>query len=266
MKTNFFIRCLLLVFIFSTTSSCIPGFNTKKQTRAEKKKLARTSMFIGVDISGSFRKGGYYKDAMRFLAIYIKTHLEGYGQAEVPKSLFVGSIGGSKYDESKTFFPIQTFQDRSIASIEKKLHRIFPKTKKDQFTDFNSYFKQVENFVRNKNMVLRPLSIILMSDGKPNVPKRQRDAEYRKIDLSPLENLARSVTIRLLYTDPVTAEGWQSRIKRQRVRIWTQDAVVMKQWKQRTIFKKGLHLSKQKKFFDWLHDNVDFGVRVRKVD
>src|SRR5690349_23015082 len=59
----------------------------------------RIVIFIGVDISGSFKKTGYFKDSIRFAAHYIYAHLKGYGGLEVPSDLFVGSIGGVKPNE-----------------------------------------------------------------------------------------------------------------------------------------------------------------------
>ncbi len=66
-------------------------------------------LFIGVDISGSFKSTGYFKDSMRFLAHYIYTHVNGFGGTKIPSSLFVGSIGGVKPDEPKTILPHPDF-------------------------------------------------------------------------------------------------------------------------------------------------------------
>jgi len=76
-------------------------------------------MFVGIDISGSFLRSKNFDDSLEFLANYIYAHIKGYGGLEIPHSLFVGSIGGAKADEAKTFFPIQTFQYLDI----KQIHR-----------------------------------------------------------------------------------------------------------------------------------------------
>ncbi|MGH8015591.1 MAG: hypothetical protein ACREBV_05325, partial [Candidatus Zixiibacteriota bacterium] len=81
----------------------------------------------------------------------------------------------------------------------------------------------------------------------------------------PLEKLSRSVTIRLLYTDAVVGKDWQTKVPRSRVKIWTQDAVVLATWKDPKIFAPGRPLEKQDKFFEWVKDNVDFGVRAHRV-
>src|SRR4051812_30907180 len=99
--------------------------------------VPRLCLFIGVDISGSFMRSKSFEDSLDFLARYIHGHLNGLGGLEVPHSLFVGSLGGDKPGEPKTFHPIQTFQNKSIDEIRAKLNEIFPRKKENPFTDFN---------------------------------------------------------------------------------------------------------------------------------
>jgi hypothetical protein len=225
----------------------------------------RLSMFIGMDISGSFIKSKYFDDAVDFLAYYLYCHLNGYGGLEVPNVLFVSSIGGAKANEPKTFYPIQTFQNKSINEIRQKLYEIFPKNIINPFTDYNAFFEQVALTVKNKNLVLRPISIVMLSDGIPDV-KEEGKTDIRSIVVTPLEQLARSVTIRLLYTGAVVGKDWQTKVKRNRVKIWTQDAEVMVSWKDPKILIPDKYIAGQTLFFNWLKDNVDFGVRSRRVD
>ncbi len=225
----------------------------------------RLSMFIGVDISGSFIKGKYFNDSIDFLAHYLYAHLNGYDGLDVPNVLFVSSLGGAKANEPKTFFPIQTFENKSVAEIKKKLREIFPKKSVNPFTDYNAFFEQVALTVKNKNLVLRPISIVMVSDGKPDV-KTAGKTDFSSIVVRPLEQLARNVTIRLLYTDAVTGRDWQTKVKRKRVKIWTQDAEVMVSWKDSKILLPDTEFGQQTVFFEWLKDNVDFGVRARRVD
>jgi hypothetical protein len=222
-------------------------------------------MFVGVDISGSFMNGKYFDDSIDFLAYYLNAHLNGYGGLEVPNVLFVSSIGGAKANEPKTFFPIQTFENKSIAEIKEKLHQIFPRKTVNPFTDYNAFFEQVALTVKNKNLVLRPISIVMLSDGMPDV-KTEGTTDFNSIVIRPLEQLARSVTIRLIYTDAVTGRDWQTKVHRSRVKIWTQDAQVMESWKDPAILLPNTGFPQQKIFFDWVKDNVDFGVRSRRVD
>jgi hypothetical protein len=50
------------------------------------------------------------------------------------------------------------------------------------------------------------------------------------------------------------------------VKIWTQSADVMTTWNDSTIFMPDTALAKQDRWLKWTKDNVDFGVRARRVD
>jgi len=226
----------------------------------------RLVLFVGVDISGSFLRGGHFDDSIRFLARYLYAHLNGLGGTEVPNALFVGSIGGVKKDEAKTLFPIQTFEDLSIDQIEAKLREIFPRNRENQFTDFNSFFEQVADLVDTRKLILKPLSIVLLTDGIPDVGGSTRSEKFRSLALKPLERLSRNITLRVLYTDAVTAKSWRDEVPRKRVKVWTQDAVVMTDWKNPKTMLPDKPFSEQQKFFAWLKDNVDFQPRLRPVD
>ena len=225
----------------------------------------RLSLFIGVDISGSFKSTKYFEDSLNFLAYYIYCHLNGLGDLEVPNVLYVSSIGGAKANEPKTFFPIQSFTNKSIPEIREKLREIFPRNVSNPFTDYNAFFEQVAQTVKNKNLVLRPISIVMLSDGIPDV-KVDGGTDYNSIHVAPLERLARNVTIRLLYTTAVVGMNWQTKVKRKRVKMWTQDAEVLRSWKDPKILIVEREIENQDYFFSWLKDNVDFGVRSRRVD
>jgi hypothetical protein len=225
----------------------------------------RLSMFIGVDVSGSFMNGEYFDDSIDFLSHYIYAHLNGLGGLEVPNVLFVSSIGGANEGEPKTFYPIQSFENKSIAEIDSQLREIFPRENPNPLTDYNAFFEQVALTVKNKNLVLRPISIVMVSDGMPDV-NRNGKTDFRSLVVKPLEKLARSVTVRVLYTDAVVGRDWQTKVPRSRVKVWTQDANVLVSWKDPKILKPGKPFEEQESFFAWVEDNVDFGVRARRVD
>src|SRR5258705_13400881 len=191
----------------------------------------RLVVFIGVDISGSFMDGVYFDDSVEFLARYIHAHLNGLGGMEIPNAMFVGSIGGAKVGEAKTLFPIQSFQDRTVEEIEAQLRILFPRKQENPFTDFNAYFAQVAEMVDSKKLILKPISIVLITDGRPDLGGMSRSAKFRSIRLKPLENLSRNITLRVLYTDAVTAKSWRDEVPRKRVKVWTQGAIVMTEWK-----------------------------------
>ena len=225
----------------------------------------RQTMFVGVDISGSYMNSGHFNDSLEFLSYYIYGHLNGVGGMEKPANLFVSSIGGATAGEPKTFFPIQTFENKSVDEIHATLQGMFPKERPNPFTDYNAFFEQVAYTVQSKNLVLRPIAIVMISDGVPDVTRNGKTS-YDSIDLKPLERLARSVTVRLLYTDAVVGKSWQTQVSRQRIRIWTQDADVMRAWRDPKIMVGGVPFDQQPHFFEWVGDNVDFGVRARRVD
>jgi len=253
---NILLILLIFVLIFNGCDTFFEGSDSAKP---------RLSMFVGVDISGSFMKSKYFDDSIDFLAHYLFSHLNGLGELERPNVLFVSSIGGAAANEPKTFYPIQTFENKTIEEISVKLREIFPKNISNPFTDYNAFFEHIALTVRNKNLVLRPISIVMLSDGIPDV-KKEGNTDYRSIAVKPLENLARNVTIRLLYTDAVVGKYWQTKVKRRKVKIWTQDAEVLVSWKDPKILVPDKAFEEQKYFFEWTKDNIDFGVRSRRVD
>jgi hypothetical protein len=261
---NVYCKSLLTLLLSLLLTGC-PFLLGSKENKDLKPGEGNLVLFIGVDISGSFKNSPHFRDSLRFAARYIYGHLHGIGGLKVPHSLFVGSIGGAKANESKTFFPIQNFQYKSIKEIEKELFEIFPASTTNKFTDFNAYFEQVATFMRNKELILKPTSIVLLTDGVPDSPDIDRKKRYKSLDLRPFENLSRKITVRVLYTSAETGMNWQTKVPRSRVRVWTQDANVMENWKSKDIMVPGKPFEKQERFFDWVQDNVDFHVRVRRV-
>ena len=249
---------LVLVLGILVTSGCGVLGGSKADT-------PRQSLFIGVDVSGSFMNGEHFDDSIDFLAHYIYAHLNGVSGMERPNALFVSSIGGAREDEPKTFYPIQMFENKSIKEIRDTLIGIFPNDEPNPFTDYSAFFEQIAYMVRSKNLVLRPITIVMVSDGVPDVTYDGK-TEYDSIVLNPLERLARSVTVRLLYTNAVVGKCWQTTVSRQRVKVWTQDAEVMIYWKDPKILLADVSFEEQPHFFDWVQDNVDFGVRAHRVD
>ncbi len=225
---------------------------------------ARLTLFIGVDVSGSFQRTGYFDDALAFTAYYIYGHLHGLGGLEKPGALFVGSIGGERPGEVKSFRPIHDFKGKSVEEIEADLRRWFRPN--DAFTDFNPFFERVATFVKRQDLILKPISIVVISDGLPDVSRRTvgaGDARYRNIDLGPLEFLSRNVTVRLLYPSPTIAQRWEREIPRRRVRMWTVDHDVMAGWHHQLA--PGMSPEEQDGLWNWIRENVDFRVRRRLI-
>ncbi len=225
----------------------------------------RLTLFIGVDASASFYNAGSYDDAMSFLAHYIYGHMQGLGGLERPREMFVGSIGGDDKGDPKAFHPLHDFQGKDVAKIEEDLRYWFPPV--DKITDFNAFFRQVARITKERNLVLAPISVMMVTDGVPDLTagiKAKAPADrYREIDLGSLEYLARNVTLRLAYVSPKVGEQWRTLVPRQRVRLWAVEAEVMNGWNGQ--IQPAVELAGQKRLWGWIHDNVDYRVRTVKL-
>jgi hypothetical protein len=233
----------------------------------ESAKLQRphSTLFIGVDASGSFKNSGYYDNALSFLAHYIYGHLHELGGLDKPHALFIASVGGKGLREPKSFHPIHDFEHKDISQIEAELRKWFPPT--DRVTDFNPFFHEVARITKERNLVLSPINVIVITDGVPDSTTAGTTAGsqslYEKIDLKPLEYLSRNVTLRLAYISPKVGEHWRRHVPRERVRLWTVDGEVMKNWKEK--LQPNRDLTEQDRFWKWLEDTVDYRVRSSKV-
>jgi hypothetical protein len=221
----------------------------------------RSTLVIGLDVSGSFRKGGHFDDAIDFASLYIYAHMKGINGMRQPSDVFVGTMGGQKTGEAKTFHPIQDLTGKSPAQIAASLRAWFPED--DPITDFNAFFERVSVHVQRQNLGLAPLSIVMFSDGVPDMPRVQGEELYRRINMAPLEYLSRSVTVRLLYASPKVAQRWEKFVPRKRVRLWTQDADVMQGWRRHVI--ASVRPEQQDSLWSWMKNVVDFRVRRGKV-
>ena len=223
------------------------------------------SIFVGIDVSGSFHASGDYDSAIEFLSHYLYGHLAGKGELNPVKTLYVGSIGGRQTEETKSFYPIHDFQGKEPGQIHFDLRNWFPKS--DKYTDFNIFFRQVAGIAQKRNLALSPIEIILLTDGIPDSPVEgevpAQRGRYELIDLSSLEFLSRKVTVRLLFPAPMVATAWDTKLQRQRVRMWAVDDKVMSGWKAQLDREKP-H-DQQEKLWKWIVDNVDYRVRPLKA-
>ena len=251
------IRLVVLAILLSLAGGCLLEPSDRK---------LQSTLFIGIDASGSFKHSGYYKNALRFLAHYIYGHVNGLGGLSKPHAMFVGSVGGRTSDEPKTFHPIHDFQGKSIAEIEANLRTWFAPD--DTLTDFNAYFEEVARITKERNLILAPITITLASDGVPDFKSsRGKDGskknKYQRINLKPLEYLSRNITVRLTYPSPKVGKNWRDKVPRQRVRLWTVDGEVMKRWP--SYIEPGVATADQTRFWTWLKDTVDFKAHARRV-
>jgi len=222
---------------------------------------SRQALFVGLDVSGSFLRSGYYDNALAFLAHYLYGHLNELGGLTKPREMFVAAIGGQADSDPKAFHPIHDFAGKDVSQIEASLREWFPPN--DKITDFNAFFKQVARIARERNLLLAPVTIMVVSDGVPDVPEQRLQAGspalYKYIDLSPLDYLSKNVTVRLTYASPRVGEYWRTHVSRERVRLWAVDAEVMKGWRHQ--MQAGADLPQQEKLWKWVRDNVDYRVR-----
>jgi hypothetical protein len=219
--------------------------------------IPRSTLVIGIDVSGSF--GKEYESSIDFTANYIYAHIHGLGGLKQPTAVFVGSIGGERPQETKSFQPIETFQNLSVSEIAKYLRKEYPN--RDGLTDFNPFFNRVATLVTRENLVLAPLNIVLVTDGVPDTPAAKNDSlgKYKRIDVSKLEYLSKNVTVRILYPRPTIAVRWEKQVPRHRVRMWTVDDEVMDTWKRH--YHAGQPPAEQTELWEWIAHNVDFRVR-----
>ena len=238
--------------IVAVLGACAPVENPRR---------ARSTLVLGIDVSGSFEATGNYDDAIEFASHYLYGHLGGLGELAVPSAVFVGSVGGENPGETKSFQPIHAFQGKSPEEIANVLREQFPS--QDGFTDFNAFFDRVATLVKRQGLILAPLNVVLLTDGIQDLTASSgAESRFATIDLGPLEYLSRSVTVRLLYATPTVSVAWEREIDRRRVRMWTVDHEVMVGWREQLEFDingNGI----EDNLWKWVADNIDFRVRTR---
>ena len=231
---------------------------------SQKAEAPRSTLVIGLDISGSFRRNPSFNGALEFASLYIYGHLNGIGGLQPNTAIFVGELGGERTGQAKVFHPIQDLSGKSPAQIASDLRAWFPQ--EDPITDFNAFFQRAALHVKRNNLVLAPLNVVLFSDGEPDYPGAGRlsmEDKYKRVDMSPLEYLSRNVTVRLLYADPPIAQLWENKVPRKRVRLWTQDSEVMKGWRRHMV--DGAAMERQDSLWSWVDKVVDVRVRRERV-
>ena len=229
--------------------ACAPAANSTR--------VPRSTLVVGIDVSGSFRRN--HESSIDFAANYIYARLHGLGGLKQPTALFVGPVGGERPEETKSFQPIHTFRDMSVAQIADYLRKEYPA--RDGLTDFNPFFERVATLIKRQNLVLSPLDVVLFTDGVPDTHVAKGDSlgRYKKISVSDLEYLSKSVTVRVLFPRPTVAVAWEKRVPRHRVRMWTVDDEVMNTWRKQ--YRAGAAPESQTALWKWIADNVDFRVR-----
>ncbi|HEX3534360.1 MAG TPA: hypothetical protein VHT23_09070, partial [Gemmatimonadaceae bacterium] len=96
--------CASAALMLSAAVSCAPSADGSQR-------VARSTLVIGIDVSGSFRGKAHYESAIDFTSNYLYAHIHGLGGLKQPTAVFVGSFGGEKPGETKSFQPIDTFRN-----------------------------------------------------------------------------------------------------------------------------------------------------------
>jgi hypothetical protein len=248
-------RALVAAALLGALISCKPPDNAPPP---------RSTLVVGLDVSGSFRQTPYFNEAVDFAALYIYAHLHGLNGLKQATDIFVGSLGGERPGQPKTFHPIQDLTEKTPDEIAASLRAWFPET--DPITDYNGFFERLSVHIRRQNLVLAPLNVVMFTDGLPDFPgagKLTTEARFGKVDMSPLEYLSRSVSLRVLYVRPQVAQNWERLVPHKRVRIWTQDADIMKGWRRHQL--AGVPMEQQDSLLSWMNKIVDFRVRRGKI-
>jgi hypothetical protein len=222
-----------------------------------------STLFIGIDAGGSFRTSGHYENALSFLSHYIYGHINALGGLDTPQALFVTSMGGKELHERKNIHSLHEFEGKSVPQIEADLKQWFPPV--DAAATFNPFFQEIGRITREQGLTHAPITVMIISDGMPGssgaVSTAGTQDLYGKIDLTPLEQASRHVTLRLAYVSPKVGAYWRAQVPRHSMRLWTVDTEVMNGWK--TRLKPGVAPHAQADFWRWLHEDVDVRIRAR---
>src|SRR4051794_19861745 len=92
-----------------TVSACAPASGSGR--------VAKSTLVLGVDVSGSFGGKSHYESSIDFAANYLYAHIHGVGGLNQPTAVFVGAFGGGKPGESKSLQPEREFQKKSVPPI-----------------------------------------------------------------------------------------------------------------------------------------------------
>ncbi len=126
---------------------------------SQRAETPRSTLVIGLDISGSFRRNASFSGAIEFASLYIYGHLNGVGGLQPNTAIFVGELGGERTGQAKVFHPIQDLSGKTPAQIATDLRAWFPQ--EDPITDFNAFFQRAALHVKRNNLVLAPLNVVL---------------------------------------------------------------------------------------------------------
>jgi hypothetical protein len=101
---------MLAALMLSVGTACAPA-------AGDSPRVAKSTLVIGIDVSGSFGGKNRYESSIDFAANYLYAHIHGLSGLRQPTAVFVGSFGGEKPGETKSFQPIATFEKMNVPQI-----------------------------------------------------------------------------------------------------------------------------------------------------
>src|SRR5256714_14940030 len=84
---------------------------------SEKAQTPRSTLVIGLDISGSFRRNPNFNGAIELAALYIYRQLNGIGGLQTNTAIFVGELGGERTGHAHALHPVQDLSRTSSPHI-----------------------------------------------------------------------------------------------------------------------------------------------------
>ena len=98
-------------------AALVLGLSAVACAPSKKAETPRSTLVIGLDISGSFRRNPSFNGAIEFASLYIYGHLNGIGGLQPNTAIFVGELGGERTGQAKVFHPIQDLSGKTPAQI-----------------------------------------------------------------------------------------------------------------------------------------------------
>ncbi len=104
-------------------------------------------------------------------------------------------LGEQNPTSQKPFSLFKLLSTEASVRLKQSYEKSSQKKVQNPVTDYNAFFEQISVHVKNKKLVLKPISIVMLSDGIPDAPNRDGKQEYRTIKVKALENLARDINL-----------------------------------------------------------------------
>jgi len=180
---------------------------------SEKATTPRSTLVIGLDISGSFRRNPSFNGAIEFAALYIYGHLNGVGGLQPNTAIFVGELGGERPGQAKVFHPIQISRAKRPRRLRRTCARGSPRRPDHRLQRVLPARRLAREAQQPGPIAAQRRALLGRRADFPGAGRISLDDRYKRVDMSALEFLSRNVTVRLLYADPPIAQLWERRVR-----------------------------------------------------